>query len=107
MATVTKEKEIQILGLIEQGVSERAIARKTGVDRGTVRAIRNPSHTPRRSTHPIERCGTCGRMIELPCLACLAERHADAKAAMATILAESISREIESGFTAERPRRRD
>lgn len=63
------------------GLSQRKIARRLGVSRGTVNAIaldRRPDYEARhRRTHPIippsgpfVRCPTCGALAQTPCLAC-------------------------------------
>jgi hypothetical protein len=79
MIPVEKLEEIRAL-LAEGKLSQRAIARKVGVSRGTVAAIasrkrpcyerrlaEDPSATSRRRG----RCPTCRAIVLLPCLACL------------------------------------
>ncbi len=63
-------------------LSQRQIARRVGVSRGTVHAMargkRPDRPAPRRSngrtfTPPrgrFRRCPTCGGMVQMPCLAC-------------------------------------
>jgi hypothetical protein len=75
----------EIRGLLREGhLSQRKIARKTGVSRGTVAAIasgRRPDYgdrVPRRSDEavewlgPLERCPGCGGMVSMPCRLCRA-----------------------------------
>jgi transcriptional regulator with XRE-family HTH domain len=66
------------------GLSQREIARRTGVSRGTVGAVAAGKRTdrtePRHAGHPElkvpagppRRCGGCGGMVSLPCLLCRA-----------------------------------
>jgi len=81
--------EIQIL-LAEGRLSQRKIAKRLGVSRGTVHAIargKRPAHEawhrlspdsllmrPRdslvRPSGLFRRCPTCGGMVQTPCLAC-------------------------------------
>jgi hypothetical protein len=73
--------EIQRL-LTEGRLSQRKIARKVGVSRGTVGAIARqerpfdragqpePEENARAAGAPPARCGTCGGMVRMPCLAC-------------------------------------
>jgi hypothetical protein len=74
--------------LAEGDLSQRRIAERTGVSRGTVGAIalgRRPDHEDRRQarcggfstaddfsspSRPPERCPECGGMVQMPCLAC-------------------------------------
>ena len=63
--------------------SQRAIARMTGIARGTVASIASgdrPDYSARQQAKigrekppfsgPARRCGTCGAKVQLPCLAC-------------------------------------
>jgi hypothetical protein len=73
----------QIKRLLKEGtLSQRRIARRVGVSRGTVNAIaqgrRPDDHARRREREdgsvapsgPVRRCRTCGGMVQMPCLAC-------------------------------------
>jgi len=79
MISFAVEDEIKRL-LGEGRLSQRKIARRVGVSRGTVNAIargKRPDHGPRRpgddspfpSGRPA-RCPTCGGLVQMPCLAC-------------------------------------
>jgi transcriptional regulator with XRE-family HTH domain len=69
--------------LVEGALSQRKIALRTGVCRGTVCAIasgRRPDYEPRESLEdeeamvgPAVRCGKCGAMVYLPCRRCKLE----------------------------------
>ena len=67
--------------LAEDKLSQRKIAKLTGISRGTVGAIargRRPDYKPRpktddefdRPSGPPQRCGTCGGMVYMPCRLC-------------------------------------
>lgn len=67
--------------LNEEGLSQRTVATRTGVSRSTVCAIARgtrPDYESRRRepdpfpppTGPARRCPTCGRRVQMPCLAC-------------------------------------
>lgn len=66
--------------LAEGRLSQRKIARVTGISRATVGAIANgrrPDYPPRatpelfeRPEGPPQRCATCGGMVYLPCRLC-------------------------------------
>jgi len=67
--------------LAEGSFSQRKIARKIGVSRGTVNAIalgKRPDYKARREqgddfaapSGPLVRCPTCGGRVQMPCLAC-------------------------------------
>jgi len=68
--------------LHEGGLSQRKIARRVGVSRGTVNAIargQRPDYRALRRerandfvapTGPVARCPTCGARVQMPCLAC-------------------------------------
>lgn len=73
----------QVKTLLAQGrLSQRAIARRVGVSRGTVHAIargKRPDHayrSPQQGDHLIApsglyvRCRGCGGKVQMPCLAC-------------------------------------
>jgi len=73
----------EIERLLEEGsLSQRKIARKVGVSRGTVNAIAQgtrPASRARRERQeddfvtpggPPVRCPICGGMVHMPCLAC-------------------------------------
>ena len=73
----------EIRGLLaEGGLSQRKIAQRVGVSRGTVNSIargKRPDY-PTRPRQPIDdfippsglpvRCTNCGGMAQMPCLAC-------------------------------------
>jgi len=68
--------------LIEGIVSQREMAKRTGVSRGTIGAVasgQRPDYDAARkpnedswetSSDPPERCATCGGMVYMPCLLC-------------------------------------
>ncbi len=72
----------QIKRLLAEGhLSQRAIARLTGVSRGSVNAIaQGKRHEPRPRRHeellpqapsgPPQRCPTCGGLVYMPCVLC-------------------------------------
>lgn len=74
-------EEVQRL-LAEGRLSQREIAGRLGVSRGTVNAIalgKRPARLPRQSRPPevffppegpVGRCPTCGGLVHMPCLAC-------------------------------------
>lgn len=76
----------EIKCLLDEGrVSQREIARRLGVGRGTVGAIalgRRGLHgreTPNIADQPDEppqRCGGCGMLVMMPCVYCLAQEYA-------------------------------
>jgi len=86
MLTLTMVEEIDRL-LKEGQLSQRKIAARLGVSRGTVSAIasgrrglhgKDPSDGVARlgvSGAPAERCPRCGHRIYLPCLICLARQY--------------------------------
>ena len=65
--------EIRLL-LAEGGLSQREIARRLGVSRGSVNAIARGKRTDGADfvcpSGPVERCPGCGCMVQMPCLAC-------------------------------------
>lgn len=76
----------EIRGLLEEGeLSQRTIARRVGVSRGTVHAIargKRPDYcTLQHDTDdflppvgPLRRCPGCGGMVLMPCLLCHVRR---------------------------------
>ena len=68
--------------LARGGLSQRTIARRMGVSRGTVNAIargrrpdyaavrREPGADFRAPSGPPRRCRGCGGMVQMPCLVC-------------------------------------
>ena len=73
----------RIEGLLEEGVSQREVHRRTGVSRGTIgkiargerpdyEAVRQQRETEELTLFngPVERCPGCGAMVEMPCRAC-------------------------------------
>jgi len=68
--------------LVERRLSQRKIARTTGVSRGTVNAIARgirPDYETRRGpwqghfvppSGPLRRCPGCGGLVQMPCLVC-------------------------------------
>jgi len=73
----------QIQRLLDRGeLSHRKIASQLGVSRGTVNSVANGSRARReaRRSPPVERfdpphgpprrCPSCGRLVQMPCLAC-------------------------------------
>jgi transcriptional regulator with XRE-family HTH domain len=81
MLCVVVVEEIERL-LDAGGLSQRGIARRMGVSRGSVNAIalgKRPDPQTRRRVQedalaapagPSVRCPTCGGMVQMPCLAC-------------------------------------
>ena len=72
----------EVRRLLAEGVhSQRAIARLTGISRGTVTAVaagRRPDYVPRPQADassplprgPCRRCRRCGALVYMPCHAC-------------------------------------
>jgi hypothetical protein len=72
----------EICHLLEEGrLSQRSIARRAGVSRGTVNAIalgKRPDPTLRRRPESdfvppsgsLRRCPSCGGLVQMPCLLC-------------------------------------
>jgi hypothetical protein len=72
----------EIQRLLEEGrMSQRAVAHRVGVSRGTVHAIAHGRRRDRRSGResvseltpldgPVERCPGCGGKVQMPCLLC-------------------------------------
>lgn len=86
MLTTEKVKQIQQLltDAREHGQpSYRRIAARAGVNRGTVAAIDKgtrkvhpkapPPEPAPPASGPVERCGTCGAKVQMPCLKCKLE----------------------------------
>ena len=84
----------EIQRLLERGeLSQRKIATKTGVSRGTVNSVANGSRADRdarRRQHSAgfdpphglpRRCPSCGRLVQMPCLACRLQKLATKRAA--------------------------
>jgi len=81
MIAASVVSEIRSL-LTDSGLSQRKIARRLGVSRGTVNAIargKRPDHAGGRPRSmedwttmigPVARCPRCGGMVQMPCLAC-------------------------------------
>jgi hypothetical protein len=79
MISFAAEEEIKRL-LGEGRLSQRKIARRVGVSRGTVNAIAGGKRPDRGPGRPADdsplpsgrpaRCPTCGGMVQMPCLAC-------------------------------------
>lgn len=82
MLSPAKVAEVEQL-LASGGISQRAIARRTGVSRGTVAAIaagtrrKKPLRAfvgpPFDLAAPLKRCPQCGGRVHLPCWACAVE----------------------------------
>jgi len=82
MLSPAKVAEVEQL-LASGGLSQRAIARRTGVSRGTVAAIaagtrrkkplRPVAGPPFDIAAPLKRCPQCGGRVHLPCWACAVE----------------------------------
>lgn len=87
---IALEKVLEVRRLLDDGaLSRRAIARQTGVSRGTVNAIANGERGLFGAPPPDERdarrrpgqsgvarrCVGCGAMVYLPCLVCRTRRH--------------------------------
>jgi hypothetical protein len=82
------EKIVEVRRLIAEGLTDRQIARRAGVGNGSVFRVRRnlvPLRPPRPAARrgscdelpvgPIERCPHCGRLVEMPCRAALAENY--------------------------------
>jgi hypothetical protein len=90
MITPATVAEIRRL-LVEEGLSQRHVAQRTGVSRGTVHAIaagKRPDYELRGRNFdadfsppngPLRRCPECGGMVHVPCLLCrvreMTQRH--------------------------------
>lgn len=78
MLTLSKVQEIRRL-LDEGQLSQRKIAAKLGVSRGTVgalasgkRAVYGREPNEQAQDRPPERCGGCGQRVVMPCVYCRA-----------------------------------
>jgi len=69
----------EVKRLLAEGLSQREIARRLGISRGTIGAIatgRRPDYSDRADEPKIDpnapkvRCGGCGGKVAMPCLAC-------------------------------------
>jgi hypothetical protein len=100
MLHATMVQEIRRL-LTADGLSQRAVALRTGVSRGTVHAIargkrpetrhRDPDDDYPRPTGPWQRCPTCGGKVQMPCLLCgLRARRAAERIACGLALPSAI-----------------
>lgn len=79
---IARELVEQIKRLLTEGhLSQRAIARLTGVSRGSVNAIahgkrndprsrRHEELLPHAPSGPPQRCPTCGGLVYMPCVLC-------------------------------------
>ena len=87
MIAEEKIKEAETL-LAQEKLSQRKIAKITGLSRGTVSSIANgkrnvyvktvdPSQPTELEKSPPVRCPTCGSMVRMPCLLCFLKRLAD------------------------------
>ncbi|HEY4234329.1 MAG TPA: helix-turn-helix transcriptional regulator [Lacipirellulaceae bacterium] len=86
MLALSLALEIERL-LTEGKLSQRKIAKRLGVGRGTVAAIANgrrgiyghdeesDGHDPHVHLSPPERCAVCGYLVYMPCLVCRAREH--------------------------------
>ncbi len=91
---IALEKVLEVRRLLDEGgLSRRAIAKQTGVSRGTVNAIANGERglfgaEPRKSddgyrppacASVAKRCPGCGAMVFPPCVLCQTLRHEPAE----------------------------
>jgi len=69
----------QVERLLDDGLSQRAIARMTGVSRGSVHRIKTGKRVIRGRSNgdeleapsgPVDRCPGCGGLVQQPCVAC-------------------------------------
>jgi transcriptional regulator with XRE-family HTH domain len=75
---ISLQQVMAIRQLFAQGISQRKIARETGISRGTISAIvngRRPDYPDRieelpRASGPPARCPECGGLVYLPCRLC-------------------------------------
>jgi len=78
--------------LLDEGMSQRKIARVTGISRGTIGRIHSgergetcPARLSRRQPDEyvpngeIEKCPTCGHRVVHPCLACIVRNRLEGK----------------------------
>lgn len=77
---------VEVRRLLAEGqLSQRQIARRTGISRGTVAAIASGRRRPRYPPSPTSpggfprgkpvRCPGCGALVQMPCLACWLREH--------------------------------
>jgi Helix-turn-helix len=105
--------------LLKEGrLSQRKIARRLGVSRGTVSAIANGQRALFGRTHddtdsaehvslqPAERCPKCGFFVHLPCLVCRAREYRHGRRVLAALEAERKSGPRRARRLAIRRRRR-
>ena len=102
MIAATLVDEIKRL-LREGGLSQRKIARRLAVSRGTVNAIalgKRPECKSRRTeagedffppTGPVARCRGCGAMVRMPCLACQIRTRSNRRPALGITARSAIS----------------
>ncbi|MEM6797965.1 MAG: helix-turn-helix domain-containing protein [Planctomycetota bacterium] len=85
MLALSVVKEICRL-LEEENLSQRKIAKKLGVSRGTVSALatgrrgvhgREPNEEADEPVGPPARCGSCGMLVVMPCVYCRAVEYRD------------------------------
>jgi hypothetical protein len=86
MLALSLVEEIERL-LTEGTMSQRKIAKRLGISRGTVAAIasgrrglygrdeESDDHDPHVHLSPPERCPICGYLVYMPCLVCGAREH--------------------------------
>lgn len=83
---VTNHQAALACALSEEGLSQRQIAAKTGVSRGTVQRIQKGLWKPAKGPHEPEPspfvglktvCPHCRRRVIMPCLACAVESQPD------------------------------
>jgi hypothetical protein len=89
---IAPERIAEIRRLLSEGAhSQRAIARLTGISRGTVTAVANgrrPDYVPRPKADatsplrrgPCRRCRRCGALVYMPCRACAIRTRLDREA---------------------------
>jgi transcriptional regulator with XRE-family HTH domain len=82
MDMLKDETVLEALRLLKQGLSQRQIALRLNVSRGTVAAIAQGlrrTETPPLEQPPVavyRRCPQCGVKVEMPCVACRARSYA-------------------------------
>ena len=112
MIAPSEVEEIKRL-LAEKRLSQRKIAVRLGVSRGTVHAIargkrrdrppREPER-PRRPAGPPERCPGCGGQVYMPCLLCRARAVKERRAQQPPFAAHLATVVIAAaGFDSPRP----
>ncbi|HBO45941.1 MAG TPA: hypothetical protein DD670_18870 [Planctomycetaceae bacterium] len=111
---ITEEIIRGIQALLEQGhLSNRKIAARMGVSRGTVNSVANGTRRKQQTRHPRRpdgftpprgvprRCPTCGRMVQMPCLACQLEVLLERRKRRFGRRARSTTESFCAGLTAE------